>query len=113
VLLAARFLFQDAPMNAQPLSPAAVLGSELTDALDRSLETSLGSLISLRAAVHAYAIHSKKRGVPLDAVIRSAARMLAEAEEDRVTDFIPSPARDSELAKQLRQWCKDGYADGD
>ena len=99
-------------MNTQPLSPATVLGSELTDALDRSLETSLSSLISLRAAVHDYAIHSKNRGVPLDSVIRSAARMLAEAEEDRVTDVIPSPARDSELAKQLRQWCKDDYADG-
>jgi len=100
-------------MNTKPLSPATLLGSELADALDRSLETSLGSMISLREAVRAYAIHSRRRGVPLDSVIRSAARMLSEAEEDRVTNVIPSPARDSELAKQLRQWCKDGYADAD
>lgn len=97
-------------MNTQPHSPSAVLGSELTAALDRSLETCLKSMASLRAAVRAYSIHSKKRGVPLDALIRSAEKMLHEAEEGRVTDVTPSPGRDSELAKQLRQWCKDDFA---
>jgi hypothetical protein len=36
--------------------------------------------------------------------------MLSEAEEDRVTDIVPSPARDSELGKQLKDWCKEDYA---
>ena len=96
-------------MNTQPGSPSSVLGSELTDALDRSLETSLHSLASLRSAVRTYAVYRRDRGVPLDAVIRSAVKLLFEAEEDRVTDHIPSPARDSELAIQLREWCKEDY----
>ena len=98
-------------MNTQPSSPSSVLGSELTDALDRSLETSLGSLAALRAAVRAYTVHKRARGVTLDDLIRSAARMLSEAEEDRVTDVRPSPARDVELAKQLKNWCKEDYGE--
>ena len=96
-------------MNSQPGSTSSVLGSELTDALDRSLETSLKSLASLRLAVRTYAVHRRDRGIPLDAVIRSAVKLLFEAEEGRVTDAIPSPARDSELAVQLREWCKEDY----
>lgn len=99
-------------MNTQPSTPSSVLGTELTEALDRSLQTSLNSLISLRAAVREYAVHRRNRGVPLDSVIRAAARMLSAAEEERVTDILPSPARDSALGNQLREWCKEYYVDG-
>lgn len=96
-------------MTNKPYSPESVLGSELTAALDRSLETSLLSLSSLRLAVRTYATHHRERGIALHSTICSAEKMLFDAEEDRVTDVTPSPARDTELAKQLRQWCKDDF----
>jgi len=96
-------------MNIRPSSPASVLGLELTAALDRSMETSLKSLSSLRDAVRSFTTQSRDRGVPLHAVIRSAEAMLHEAEEDRVCEVTPSPARDIVLAKQLREWCKDDF----
>jgi hypothetical protein len=96
-------------MNIRSSSPASVLGLEITAALDRSLETSLRSLSSLRSAVRKYTTHSRECGVPLHSVIRSAETILYDAEEDRVTDLTPSPSRDIELAKQLRQWCKDDF----
>ena len=97
-------------MTTQSTSPSSVLGTELTEALERSLETSIHSLSSLRTAVRVYAVESRRRGLPLDSLIRAAAKMLSEAEEGRVTHVTPSPARDSALANQLRAWCKEDYA---
>lgn len=96
-------------MTNKPSSPESVLGSELTAALDRSLQTSFTSLSSLRLAVRTYATHHRERGIPLHSIIRSAEKLLFDAEEERVTDVTPSPGRDTELAKQLRQWCKDDF----
>lgn len=84
----------------------------LEEALDRSVETSLHSLASLRKAIRTYAHHQKRRGVTLDSVMRAVSNVLMELEDDRATELKPVRARDPELARQLRAWCGEDYANG-
>jgi hypothetical protein len=76
--------------------------------LDRSIETSLTSLDSLREAVQSYTQRQKNKGMPLDSVMRALSGVLMELEDDRVTGDS-APRRDPKLARQLRAWCSEHY----
>ena len=91
-------------------SPSPSLGRLLTQALDRSVETSLTSLETLREAVRAYTRNEKNRGIPLDSVMRGISGVLMQMEDDRASADDVSP-RDPVLARQLRAWCSEHYAE--
>jgi hypothetical protein len=96
------------PNNSDSPSPA--LGELLGQALDRSVETSLSSLETLRDAVRAYTRNEKNRGMPLDTVMRGISTALMEMEDERVSGDGMSP-RDPKLARQLRAWCSEHYVE--
>ena len=96
-------------MTNNPQSPASILGTELTDALDRSMQTSLSSLVSLRLAVRSYTIHNRDRGVSMETLLKSALNVLTEAEDDRGAFTDSYPVRDSELARHLAAWCHEDF----
>ena len=91
-----------------PDTPSAAFGDLVASALDRSVETSLNSLHSLRDAVQAYTRNEKHKGASLDGVMRAIASLLIEAEDDRGSTNEP-PTRDPKLARQLRAWCSEHY----
>jgi hypothetical protein len=95
-------------MPHTPDSPSAAFGDLLASALDRSVETSLTSLDSLRDAVQAYTRRQKNKGASLDGVMRAIATLLIEVEDDRVS-VNDVPTRDPKLARQLRAWCSEHY----
>jgi hypothetical protein len=84
----------------------------LEQALDRSVETSLHSLVSLRKAIRDYTHHQKNRGMTLDGIMRAVSGTLMEVEDDRATGVGPDAMRDPDLARQLRAWCSEDYSDG-
>ena len=94
-----------------PDSPSTALGAMLEQALDRSVETSLHSLLSLRKAIRDYSRQQRARGMSLDSVMRAVSGALMEVEDDRATASGPSATRDPELARQLRAWCSEDYSD--
>jgi len=96
-------------MTDKQHSPSSVLGSELTDALDRSLQTSLHSLSSLRHAVRSYTLHERNRGVSLENLLKEALTTLTDAEDDRGDLSNLAPVRDGELARQLQAWCREDF----
>jgi len=91
-------------------SPSAALGELLAQALDRSVETSLSSLESLRDAVRSYTRNEKNRGIALDGVMRGLSAKLMEMEDERSSSEEMSP-RDPKLARQLRAWCSEHYVE--
>lgn len=101
-------------MTVNSESQGSALGAELAEALDRSLETSLHSLESLRKAVNSYTIYYRDRGVSLDRVMISVSKVLLDIElgRDGEGDDDVAPSRDSELARQLSVWCKEDYLRG-
>ena len=96
-------------MPVNPDSPGTLLGTELTGALDRSLMTSLSSLVSLRDAVRSYTIHQRNNGVSLNDIVKGARGVLAEAEDGRNGHSTSAPARDGELARHLEEWCQHDF----
>ena len=110
VLLAARFSSQARRMLNDSESPPSALAHLLGQALDRSVATSLASLESLREAVRAYTRNEKKRGIPLDGVMRRISAALMEMEDERSSGEVMSP-RDPKLARQLRAWCSEHYTE--
>ena len=95
-------------MPMTPDSPSTTLSELLAQALDRSVETSLASLDDLRDAVQSYAARQKKKGMPLDSVMRALSGVLMELEDDRVSSN-GAPLSDPKLARQLRAWCSEHY----
>ena len=95
-------------MPNTPDSPSVALGELLSAALDRSIETSLASLESLREAVRSYTRRQKNKGMPLDSVMRALSGVLMELEDDRASGDH-APTRDPKLARQLRAWCSEHY----
>ena len=83
----------------------------LEQALDRSVETSLHSLTSLRKAIRDYTRQQRSRGMTLDGIMRAVSGALMEVEDDRGTKAEPAEMRDPELARQLRAWCSEDYTD--
>lgn len=110
MLLAARFSSPAPRMPSNPDSPSPVLGELLSQALGRSVETSLASLESLRDAVRAYTRNEKNRGMSLDSVMRGISGALMEMEDDHVSGDGMS-TRDPHLARQLRAWCSEHYSE--
>ena len=96
-------------MPNQPDSPSTALGPMLAQALDRSLDTSLESLLSLREAVRSYTKHQKRKGESLDSVMRGVSSVLMEIEDDRSRESPSSANRDPQLARQLRAWCGEDF----
>ena len=92
-------------------SPSSLLGDELADALDRSLQTSIDSLASLRRAVRAYTVHQRKNGVPVETLISDALKVLAQAKDGRGDNTGSDRFRDAELARQLKAWCQADFRD--
>jgi hypothetical protein len=86
-----------------------MLSSALAKALERSIGTSMDSLHYLRDTVTSYAHRQGLRGVALDQVIVAVGRVLMDAEDDAMPDFIAAEPRDPELARQVRAWCVEGY----
>lgn len=97
-------------MPETPDSPSSALGEVLTRALDRSVDTSLDSLVGLRHAVRNYTAHQKKRGVPLDRIMVALSSALIAAEDERANSDNPDGLRDPDLARQLRAWCSADYS---
>lgn len=98
-------------MSNSPDSPSPLLGNVLALALNRAVGSSLDSLLVLHKAMRGYTAHQKSRGVPLDGVMRALSAVLMEAEDDR-PNGDGDGQRDPELARQLRAWCSEAYADG-
>lgn len=96
-------------MSTIPDSPSHALGELLSDALERSVDTSLTSLESLQTAVRSYTRHQKNLGVSLDSIMRAISSVLMEAEDDRIVNN-GQPLRDPKLASQLRAWCGGEYS---
>jgi hypothetical protein len=86
------------------------LPSALANALERAVGTSLNSLHQLRGLVVGYARRQQEHGVPLNDVIVAVGRMLMTAEDDAAPRAPAALARDPELARQVRAWCAEGYA---
>lgn len=99
-------------MEIQTYSPDSTLSKALQEALERSLATSLESLIALRKAAHAYAIHARKSGMTIDELCDRARKVLSEAEENKASGESSPVVRDRELAAHLNKWCRDGYLGG-
>lgn len=99
-------------MPNTPDSPSSALGGLVSDALERSVETSLTSFASLRSAVGAYTLAQKERGRSLDSVIQAISTLLMEVEDERVNGSS-TPLRDPVLARQLRAWCAEHFNSGD
>lgn len=97
-------------MSDIPDLPPALLGDGLARALDRAAGSSLESFDTLRRSVRGYTSHQKARGVPLDGVMRALSAALMEVEDDRAQTET-NKLRDPELARQLRAWCSQDYAD--
>jgi hypothetical protein len=85
---------------------SGALGIELADALDRSLQTSLDSLDSLRAAVRIYTRDGQNNGLSVDSVCAAVLKALTEAEDGR---GHPQSSHDTDLARQIEQWCREGF----
>lgn len=98
-------------MSERPDSPPARLGDVLALALDRAVGSSLDSLHLLRKSVRSYTAHQKARGVPLDGVMRALSAVLMNLEDERSVETGTDGLRDPELARQLRAWCSEDYAD--
>lgn len=96
-------------MAGNPDSPS-VLRTELAEALDRSLLTSIQSLSSLRLAVRAYTIHEKDLGVSLDKIVLQARAILSDVEDDRGDRLHNEPVRDGALAREVESWSRRDFA---
>jgi hypothetical protein len=90
--------------------PRKDLPTALAEALERTVGSSLDSLLDLRTLVIGYARRQHAQGVPLNDVIVAVGRQLMSAEDDAVPRSGATEARDPELARQLRAWCAEGYA---
>lgn len=97
-------------MPENPAIPPKDLPTALSSALERALGTSLDSLHNLRGLVIGFARRQYAQGVPLNDVIVAVGRQLMSAEDDAVPRPGAAEARDPELARQLRAWCAEGYA---
>ena len=97
-------------MPNTPESPSSTLGPLLAQALGRAVDSSLSSLESLRDAVQSYTRHEKNRGMPLDSIMRGISGVLMEMEDECASPEDISP-RDPKLARQLRAWCSECYAE--
>ncbi len=98
-------------MSDIPDLPPTLLEDGLARALDRAVGSSLDSFDTLRKSVRGYTSHQKARGVPLDGVMRALSAALMGVEDDRAQPSDSSKRRDPELARQLRAWCSQDYAD--
>jgi hypothetical protein len=97
-------------MPENPGFPPQDLPSALSSALERAVGTSLNSLHQLRGLVIGYARRQHEHDVPLNDVIVAIGRLLMTAEDDAAPRPSAAPARDPELARQVRAWCAEGYA---
>jgi hypothetical protein len=97
-------------MPNTPAIPSSALAPLLEQALDRAVDSSLSSLESLRDAVGSYTRHEKNRGMSLDSIMRGISSVLMQVEDERASPEDTSP-RDPKLARQLRAWCSECYAD--
>jgi hypothetical protein len=104
-----RIIFFRRHMPETPDSPSSSLGDVLAVALNRTVGTSLDSLVALRQAVRNYTQHQKQRGVPLDRVMVALSAALLQAEDDQAGLDSPREFRDPDLARQLRAWCSADY----
>ncbi len=96
-------------MTIRPGSPSSVLGAQLAGALDRRLQSSLNSLVSLRDAVRVYTIHERDRGVSLETIVKQALTTLTHAEDGRDGSSNGGTMRDSDLARHLETWCREDF----
>jgi hypothetical protein len=91
-------------------SPSRTLDGLVSDALNRSLDTSLDSLDALRKAVRSYTLHQRNRGVPLESIQGAISTVLDRLEDERSQpDELAFP--DRKLARRLSDWCSKDYGD--
>lgn len=92
-----------------PEVPHDLLG-ELTRALARHPGTALASLVDLRSAIHGFSRREMIRGTPMSDTILAVHRELMDAEDEVMATLLAIEPRDPALARQLRAWCSEGYA---